>query len=272
VREAFCALNKRESIFINKTGATANIMTLQKGGTPVFSVLNSGALAMQLTDTAALNIKNAGGTQFFNVDTSGGIVQIGGAAADANATLLVLDTKNTTGDPTGTNGGMYYNSANNRFKCYEENTWKNCISETTITKTADQTVTNNATFQNDSTLLLALAANSSYNIDAVINFSSTSAAADFKYTFTVPAGSTVAISTTADTSATVSTVCNITASGQTCTLASTAGYRGNIRLSGYIRTAGTAGNLQFQFAQNTSTAGQSVTVYQGSSMSYRKVQ
>ncbi len=262
------------SIFINKTGATANIMTLQKGGTPVFSVLNSGALSLSLTDASAFNVTN-GTSQFFDIDTTGtGVVKIGGTAIDGTATFLVLDSYNGgAADPAGgQNGAMYYNTTTLTNRCFENGIWKNCISQTTLTKTADQTITNNATFQNDNTLVLALAANSSYNIDAVINFSTTSAAADFKYTFTVPAGSTVAISTTADTAAAASTVCNITASGQKCTLASTAGYRGNIRLSGYIRTAGTAGNLQFQFAQNTGTAGQSVTVYQGSSMSYRKVQ
>jgi hypothetical protein len=260
------------SLFINKTGASGNILTLQKNGTTVLSVLNTGALQVQLTDASAFAVKDAGGTDDFSIDTSAGLVRIGSATADANATLLVLDTKNTAGDPTGVNGGSYYNSSTNKMRCYEGGVWKDCISETTITKTADQTVTNNAAFQNDNTLLVAMAANSSYNIDAVINFSSTSAAADYKYTFTVPAGSTVAISATADTAAAAGTICNITTSGQTCTIASTAGYRGNITLKGYVRTGGTAGNLQFQFAQNTATGGQSVTVYQGSSLSYRRVQ
>lgn len=114
------------SIFINKTGASGNIITLQKGGTTAFSVLNSGALQLQLTNTAALTVNNAGGTQYFNVDTSAGLVQIGSSTADANATLLVLDTKNTTGDPTGTNGGMYYNSADKKNRCYENNAWIDC--------------------------------------------------------------------------------------------------------------------------------------------------
>jgi hypothetical protein len=163
------------SLFINKTGATGNILTLQDGGTTVFSVLNNGALAIQTTATNAINVKNAGGTDYFNVDTSGAVVRIGSATSDAVATFLVLDTYNTAADPAGgTNGAMYYNGATNKSRCYEGGIWKDCISETTITKTADQTVTNNAAFQNDNTLLLAMAANSSYNIDAVINFSTTS--------------------------------------------------------------------------------------------------
>lgn len=116
------------SIFINKTGASGDIMTLQKGGATVFSVLNSGALQLQLTDASAFSVSNAGGTaQFFNIDTTGtGIVRIGGSAADASATLFVLDAKNTAGDPAGTNGGMYYNSADNKNRCYENGVWTDC--------------------------------------------------------------------------------------------------------------------------------------------------
>jgi hypothetical protein len=235
-------------------------------------MLNSGALQLAITDTAAFTVENAGGTDFFNVDTSGGLVRVGAAAADATGVLFVLDTKNTAGDPTGVNGGMYYNSSTNSMRCYENGLWKNCVDETTFIKTADQTVTNNATFQNDAFLAFAMAANSSYTIDAAINFSGTSAAADFKYTFTAPAGASVYLNTDAATSANTNTVCNIAASGQTCTVLIAANFRGTIRVTGYIRTAGTAGNLQFQFAQNANAGGQSVTVYQGSQISYRKTQ
>ena len=89
-------------------------------------MLNSGALQMTLTSTTAFTIENAGGTDFFNVDTSGGLVRIGGAAADATGVLFVLDTKNTAGDPTGTNGSMYYNSADNKSRCYENGNWVDC--------------------------------------------------------------------------------------------------------------------------------------------------
>jgi hypothetical protein len=39
----------------------------------------------------------------------------------------VLDVKNTSGDPTGTNGAMYYSSSSNKFRCYENGAWTNCI-------------------------------------------------------------------------------------------------------------------------------------------------
>lgn len=115
------------SIFINKTGASGDILTLQKNGSTVASISNAGALTLQVSDASALRVANTGGTQFFNVDTNAGLVQIGGATADANATLLVLDTKNTAGDPSGANGASYYNSADNKARCYEDGYWTDCI-------------------------------------------------------------------------------------------------------------------------------------------------
>ncbi len=117
------------SLFINKTGATGNILTLQDNGANVFSVGNDGALSILATNTGALSIKNAGGTEFFNVDTSGAIVRIGSSTADGVGTLLLLDTKNTAGDPTGANGGSYYNSVDGKNRCFEGGVWTDCISE-----------------------------------------------------------------------------------------------------------------------------------------------
>jgi hypothetical protein len=40
--------------------------------------------------------------------------------------LLVLDTKTNSGDPSGVNGGMYYNSSLGTIRCYENGVWRNC--------------------------------------------------------------------------------------------------------------------------------------------------
>ncbi|MFZ1324321.1 MAG: tail fiber domain-containing protein, partial [Candidatus Saccharimonadales bacterium] len=55
--------------------------------------------------------------------TSGNLV-IG--TSNTTGQLLVLDTKTGAGDPTGVNGGMYYNSNSGIIRCYEAGTWKNC--------------------------------------------------------------------------------------------------------------------------------------------------
>ncbi len=121
------------SIGINKTGASGNILTLQKNGTSVFTVGNDGAITHAVTSTAALVVNNGTGTDYFTINTSGALVQIGSTTADATGVMLVLDTKNTTGDPTGQNGGMYYNSAVQSYRCYRgvngnanDGIWESC--------------------------------------------------------------------------------------------------------------------------------------------------
>ena len=121
------------ALFINKTGASGNLLTLQKGGTGVFTIANDGSTNIHLTATAALLIDNSSSTAFFSVDTNAGVVRVGDPTADATGTVLVLDTKNTAGDPTGLNGAEYYNSFTQSFRCYRavngttaDGVWQDC--------------------------------------------------------------------------------------------------------------------------------------------------
>lgn len=118
------------TISINKTNATGNLIDLQRSGGAVFTVANSGALQIQATGTAALDIRNVGGVSYFTVDTSTGSVVVGSGTADANGVLFVLDTR--VADPTGTNGGSYYNSTDGKTRCYENGYWSDC-STTNVT-------------------------------------------------------------------------------------------------------------------------------------------
>lgn len=79
------------------------------------------------TDSAtAFQVQNAAGTTLFIADTTNNRIYVGATAADATGVLLVLDTKNTTTDPTGVVGSLYYNSAMGRFRCFEGGIWVNC--------------------------------------------------------------------------------------------------------------------------------------------------
>jgi hypothetical protein len=134
---------------VNKTSATGNLINLQRNGGAVFTVANTGALQIQSTATTALDIRNVGGTSYFSVDTNTGSVRIGSAAADAVGVLLVLDTKNTAGDPTGTDGGIYYNSSTGKFRCFEDGTWKDCIGARQVRSFLD--TVSNTIVDNDTT-------------------------------------------------------------------------------------------------------------------------
>ncbi|MDB5186190.1 MAG: exported protein of unknown function [Candidatus Saccharibacteria bacterium] len=251
--------------------ASGNFLDFQVNGASKFRVDNTGALEMKSDSAAALVVKDAtGNTSFFTVNTTGNIVQVGSATGDSTAMLFILDSKNTAGDPTGVNGASYYNASNNKFRCYEGGNWKNCITASSVFKSADQVVTNNATFQSDSDLSFNMEANATYTFDGIINFNATSAVAGYKLTFTVPSGASMSIAAYNPTSGTAMSTCNMSTSGETCTVTITAGIRGNIRISGYVANGANSGNTQFQFAQNTAVAAQSVTVYKGSSINYQR--
>ena len=173
------------SLFINKTGATGAILTLQDNGAGVFTIGNDGATVIQTTSTAALNIKNTGGTDYFIVDTSNSLVRVGSATPDATATVLISDAKNTTGDPTGaaaTIGAQYYNSFWQQYRCYRDGKWETCginpidrafaiedefISGTTVTNAACAIATM-ATANQNWTCFAGGNINTAYNVGAIL--------------------------------------------------------------------------------------------------------
>ena len=78
-------------------------------------------------DAAALfDVQDAAGVSMFTVDSANDRVYVGDSAPDATGTVLVLDTKNTTVDPTGVDGAMYYNSEDKSFRCYKNGLWADC--------------------------------------------------------------------------------------------------------------------------------------------------
>lgn len=83
--------------------------------------------------TVGFQIQNASSTPLFIIDSTNNRIQVGDTAADAVGTLLVLDTKNTAGDPTGLNGGLYYNSTTGKVRCQESGYWQDCGPSTTRT-------------------------------------------------------------------------------------------------------------------------------------------
>jgi hypothetical protein len=118
-----------DSIAINKTG-TGNIMNLQSSGNSVFTVGVTGAILAKNSSnsTAAFQIqKSSGSDTLFTADTSNNKLVVGNATGtDANTTLLILDS--STADPaTGYNGAQYYNTASNKFRCYQNSAWTDCI-------------------------------------------------------------------------------------------------------------------------------------------------
>lgn len=259
-------------------GAGFNISgngTIGGTGTITGSLTNRGAATFynSTNSTTAFTIQTSGAAKLFVADTTNSRIYIGDPTADANAILLVLDSKTGTGDPTGVNGAEYYNSTNNKFRCYQNSIWQDCGNGfNTITKTADQAATaNSTTFQDDNTLYFAVKASTTYVFDAWIPVNDSNASADLKYTFTTPSGATMNILTSYYRSATTFVQCNIVTSGQTC--ANTTVNRADhfIQVRGHVTVGTTAGNVRFRFAQNSAVSGQSFPVIKkGATLSWHQ--
>jgi hypothetical protein len=59
--------------------------------------------------------------------TPGGTIQIG-SNGTSTPTLLSLSINDvSTTDPAGNNGSMYYNAVRNKFRCYQNGSWLDCI-------------------------------------------------------------------------------------------------------------------------------------------------
>ncbi|MEJ0073180.1 MAG: hypothetical protein WDN27_03840 [Candidatus Saccharibacteria bacterium] len=161
------------------TGSGA--VTLSSAASTALTITGNAASTWS-TSAGALTIQGAAG-----VNLTGGTGNITVGTSDTTGTQLVLDTKTGSGDPTGVNGGMYYNSNSNTFRCYENSTWKNCISPwTEIKKSADQDVTNNVTPQDDSDLQFTVAASTRYTVKFHIIYSGNDNAGDYRWRFNCP--------------------------------------------------------------------------------------
>ena len=128
----------------------------------------------------------------------------------------------------------------------------------TVIKSADETIISDETLSNDTHLALSVAASKRYNLVLMLRVSS-GTDPDFKFAFSAPSG------------ATVNGGYNGTAQTMSYDLDMTVGQpvvsAGNVvvMIWAFVETAGTAGTLTLQWAQNTSWAS-NTTVREGSFM------
>ena len=136
----------------------------------------------------------------------------------------------------------------------------------TVRKSADQSVTSSTTLVNDTHLKFAVAANETYIFQLWLFVYAADGTPDIKVTCTGPSGSTVLWSSSQVifNAAGSTTLTSVNTSGVSADLFVDANNRA-IQLYGTIANGATAGDLQFQWAQNTSSAN-STTVKAGSSI------
>lgn len=124
-----------------------------------------------------------------------------------------------------------------------------------VYKSADESVTSSTVLQNDDVLLVSVAASASYRFECFINYEGgTQGSSDIKWGWTFPSGLTMRYG--ADYLSTGGTVQvgAIKIQTDTPTAGSTgAGNLRYIRMHGSVLVSSTAGTLQFQWSQSTSS-------------------
>lgn len=137
---------------------------------------------------------------------------------------------------------------------------------TVVRKTADETVNNSSTLQNDDHLLLAIGANEVWEFEVNLWWIANSSA-DLKVAFTVPAAATLRWANTGTNTSSVAY--NETpvqgTSGTAFAFEASTGSDRHTRFVGYVANGANAGNLQVQWAQN-STHLSDLTVYANSTL------
>lgn len=236
----------------NTTGATAVNINSGTGAVAIGTGaqartinLGTGAAVQTITvgsqnSTSSLVLQ--GGSNNISLLTIGNIV-IG--TSDTTGTLLVLDTKTDAGDPTGVNGGLYYNSNAGRLRCYEGSVWKNCVSSPYNASTVDQAIGASTTAYLTGSSIVIPASEMQVGTQFVWRISlSKTAASTAAFTFNVRVGTN---GTTADTSRLAFTTGAQTAAADTGTIDIIATVRsvgasstmaGNLRMTHNLATTG----------------------------------
>ena len=124
-------------------------------------------------------------------------------------------------------------------------------------KTANESVTSSAALQNDDHLVLPVAANAVYQVQAYLRYEGATAG-DLSCDFTLPASAALQLGvfglhTTATTTTDVHVITAYNGTGLMAFGALGAGTDCSAFFNGTFTTAGTAGNLQFRWAQSVSS-------------------
>ncbi len=116
-------------------------------------------------------------------------------------------------------------------------------------------MSSSTTLQNDDVIKLPLVASDAVEFRGVLIISSTSATPDIKLTLAVPSGATIRWhGEYFESTSTYASGGVIVASGTTVVLPVTANQIGMFEFQGIVVNGATAGDLQLQWAQNTSNA------------------
>lgn len=186
-------------------------------------------------------------------------VDLTAAMLNASSIPVVSSTADITTPFTGqvifsTTGNVLYRYTGSAWTVFDPNT-------TWISKGANESITSSTTIQNDDHFAFSVVANAFYALEGYVPYDG-AVGGDIKCDFTVPAGSSFLWTNFGNNTGGV-TQYNVATQGASVARA-ISGNGGTASVAfqpkGYLNTAGTAGTLQFRWAQNTSS-GTATTVY-----------
>ena len=221
----------------------------------------------QQDSLSTFQIQDSTGESLLNVNSSDKRIEIG-SASEGTATL-VLDKKTSANDPTGTEGAMYYNGHVGKFRCYEVNSWKDCITPLPISKTVSTSTSNSTTTPvNVTDLSFALAPNTKYYYKFIIIHESANSTTGVGFGVTGPTNLTTSnwcVNTTATTSSTSpghwGSYCGVGDASATTNGADDLGRYFSSNMEGYIETGEDAGDFKLRVKSESANE---VTVRPGS--------
>lgn len=122
------------------------------------------------------------------------------------------------------------------------------------TKANDQSVTSSTVLVSDSDLVLSVAASATYVVSGYLNYAGAAqGTGDLKLTFTVPAGATLSYTLVRMDTAGATGLTNPSGATVTNVAGTSAVADRSVFISATLVLGGTAGSLQLQWAQNTSS-------------------
>lgn len=183
-------------------------------------------------------------------------------------------------DPTSLgNGSMYYNTTTNKFRCYENGAWANCVGGGTsltsafVLKGSNESVTNSTALQDDNELTFNVASGEQWYFHFDITFTTNSVATN---DIRVAVNSSAASTTCTYGAESISHAGNVafgsaTACNTAMVIATTATGTKHAIVSGTVRGMTGSGAVVLRWAQGTLDATNATTVVAGSSLMAFKI-